>query len=161
MGDCLEGELLNMKSPEQQLASFLAKYTPEIASHGEAILEEMRRRFPEALELVYDNYNALAVGFSPTEQATDAIFSIALYPKWVSLFFLQSKGLPDPDGLLQGSGSVAKHVRLPSLKTLHDPAVKTLMKEALGRARVPLDPGTTHRVIIKSISEKQRPRRPA
>jgi len=150
-----------MKSPEGQLASFLAKYTPEIATLGESILVEMRRRFPEALELVYDNYNALAVGFSPTEKAGDAIFSIALYPKWVSLFFLQSKGLPDPDGLLQGSGTVAKHIRLPFLKSLDDPAVRDLMAEALSRARVPLDSGTSHRVIIKSISERQRPRRPA
>jgi hypothetical protein len=34
--------------------------------------------------LIYDNYNALAVGFSPTERAADTICSIAVRPapKW-------------------------------------------------------------------------------
>jgi hypothetical protein len=145
---------------EEQLAAFLAKYTPEIASLGEAILNVMRKRFPTALELVYDNYNALAIGFGPTERASDAIFSIALYPQWVSLFFLQAKGLPDPDRILKGSGSVARHVRLASPATLDDPAVAALMREAVSRASVPFDPQGAHRVIVKSVSAKQRPRRP-
>ena len=46
--------------------------------------------------------NALAIGFGPTERASEAIFSIAVFPRWVSLFFLQGAGLPDPDGILQG-----------------------------------------------------------
>src|ERR1700726_4299522 len=46
--------------PEHQLASFLAKYTPEISAHAEAIRNHMRKLYPTALELVYDNYNALA-----------------------------------------------------------------------------------------------------
>ena len=83
--------MAHASSPEQQLASFLAKFTDEIAALAEAILGEMRRLYPTALELVYDNYNALAIGFSPTERPSEAIFSIALFPRWVSLFFLQAK----------------------------------------------------------------------
>src|ERR1700744_4716850 len=84
---------------EAQLAGFIAKFTPEIAALTETVLARMRRLHPHALELVSDNYNALAVGFSPTEKAGDGIFSIAVYPRWISLFFLQAKGLPDPDRL--------------------------------------------------------------
>jgi hypothetical protein len=145
---------MSAKNSEEQLASFMAKYAPEIASLAEAILGKMRKRYPTALELAYDNYNALVIGFGPSERASEAIFSIALYPKWVSLFFLQAKGLPDPDKILQGSGNVAKHVRLPSPATLDDPAVKALMQEALVRAKVPLDPKGAHRLIIKSISAR-------
>jgi hypothetical protein len=147
-------------NPEEQVASFMAKYTPEIADLAEAILNEMRRLYPSASLLAYDNYNALAIGFGPTERASDAIFSIALYPRWVSLFFLQAKGLPDPDHLLKGSGTVAKHVVLPSPAALLEPALQDLMNEALHRARVPFNPQATSRLIIKSISAKQRPRRP-
>jgi hypothetical protein len=143
------------------LAACLAKYTPEIALLGEAILNIMRRRYPTALGLVYDNYNALAIGFGPSERASEAIFSIALYPQWVSLFFLQAKGLPDPDRILQGSGNVARHVRLSSPAALDDPAIEALMREAVTRAVVPFDPMGAHRLIIKSVSAKQRPRRPA
>jgi hypothetical protein len=149
------------KDSEQQLASFMAKYTPEIASLARAIRIEMRDLYPTALELVYDNYNALAIGYGPTERGSDAIFSFALYPRWISLFFLQAKGLPDPDRMLQGSGSAAKHVVLPSAETLRNPAVQALMRAAEARAKVAFDPHGGHRLIVKSVSEKQRPRRAA
>jgi hypothetical protein len=150
-----------MESPEGQLSSFLAKYTPQIASLAKAVRKKMRHRYPNALELVYDNYNALAIGFGPTERTSDAIFSIALFPKWVSLFFLQAKGrLRDPEKKLRGTGAVARHIRVPSPDTLDDPAVQRLMDEAVAIASVPFDPGCKHRLIIKSVSAKQRPRRP-
>jgi hypothetical protein len=149
------------KEAEEQLASFMAKYTPEIASHAKAIRAEMRKLYPTALELVYDNYNALAIGYGPTERTSEAVFSIALFPRWVSLFFLQGAALPDPDKILRGSGKAAKHVVLPSIATLKTQAVQALMREAVARAKVAFDPCAEHRLIIKSISEKQRPRRPA
>jgi hypothetical protein len=148
------------QSPEVQLAAFLSKYSPEIAKRAKAIRTAMRKRYPTALELVYDNYNALAIGYAPSEKTSEAIFSIALYPKWVSLFFLQAKGLPDPDRILKGSGNVAKHVVLESAISLREPAKESLMREAVARARVPFSRDRNHRLIIKSISAKQRPRRP-
>jgi hypothetical protein len=149
------------KDAEKQLASFIARFSDEVASLAEAILGEMRRLYPTALELVYDNYNALAIGFGPTERASEAIFSIALFPRWVSLFFLQAKGLSDPGKILRGSGSVARHIVLPSPDMLHDPIVQDLMRQATAKAKVPFDSNGVHRLIIKSISATLRPRRPA
>lgn len=149
------------KNAKEQLASFIAKFDPEVARLAEAILRRMRLLFPTALELVYDNYNALAIGFAPSERASEAIFSIALYPKWVSLFFLQAKELLDPGRILRGSGTVAKHVVLASPEMLDDPAVQELMRQAQDLAKVPFDPRGAHQLIIKSISANQRPRRPA
>ncbi len=37
----------------------------------------LRRRFPTAHELVYDNYNFFVIGYSPTERPSDSIVSIA------------------------------------------------------------------------------------
>ncbi len=149
----------------QQLAAFLDKFTPEVAATARAVLAKMRKRYPTALELVYDNYNALAIGFSPTERASDGIFSIAVFPRWVSLFFLQAQKattpLPDPEKRLQGGGNLVKHIRLASATTLDEPAIRNLMQEAEARATVPLDPKGKHRLIIKAVSAKQRPRRPA
>jgi hypothetical protein len=149
------------QDPEGQLAGFIAKFTPEVAAQAEEILGKMRKLYPTALELVYDNYNALAIGFGPTERASDAVFSIAVYPRWVSLFFLQANGLSDPDKLLKGSGSVAKHIVLATPDLLNDTKVRTLMKDAEERAKMPFDARGRHRLIIKSISGKQRPRRPS
>jgi hypothetical protein len=146
--------------PEAQLAAFLAKFTPELASQAETILSKIRERLPNALELVYDNYNALAIGFGPSERASEAILSIAIFPKWVSLFFLQAKGLPDPTHILKGQGNVARHIVLRDPSMFDEPAIQDLIDEALARAKVPLDAATKHRLIVKSISAKQRPRRP-
>lgn len=133
---------------------------PSIAALARRALIKMRKRLPGALELVYDNYNALAVGFGPTDRASEAIFSIALFPRWVSLFFLQAAGLPDPHRLLQGTGRVARHVMLQDSAVLDEPVIQSLVDEALRRAKVPLDPSQRRQLIIKSISDKQRPRRP-
>ena len=145
---------------EAELASFIAKFTPEIAVQVDAILARMRAKYPTAFELVYDNYNALAIGFGPTEKTSDAIFSIAVYPRWASLFFLQGAGLFDPDKILQGSGSVARHVVLTTPDLLDDPKVRRLMEEAVAIAKVPFAPDGERRLVIKSVSAKQRPRRP-
>jgi hypothetical protein len=153
--------LKRTESPEAQLEGFLAKYTPEIAGLAKAALAKMRKRLPGAVEMVYDNYNALAIGFCPGERASEAIFSIALYPRWATLFFLQGKNLRDPEKLLKGSGSRVRHIVLQSAGMLDDPAVADLMAGALERAAVPIDFTGKRRLIIRSIAEKQRPRRPA
>jgi hypothetical protein len=151
----------NKSSPEDQLQSFIEKFTPGIASITIEILGRMRKRYPSALELVYDNYNALAIGFGPTERTSEAIFSIAVFPRWVSLFFLQAKGLHDPEQRLRGTGKVVKHIVLSTPAILDDPYVEALMRDAVSKAVTPFSADTKHRLIIKSISAKQRPRRPA
>jgi len=102
----------------------------------------------------------LAIGFGPSERASEAIFSIAVYPRWVSLFFLQGAKLPDPDKVLQGSGTKVRHLVLAEPQALEQAAVKKLMALALASAKKPLDPRQRRRLIVKSISAKQRPRRP-
>jgi hypothetical protein len=148
------------RTPAQQLGSFLAKFEPRVAASARAALARLRKRLPGAIELVYDNYNALAIGFGPSETASEAIFSIAVYPRWVSLFFLQGAKLPDPDKVLRGSGTRVRHIVLTEPLVLEKPAIKRLIALALASAKKPLDPKQRRRLIIKSISAKQRPRRP-
>lgn len=144
----------------RQLASFLAKFEPGVAASARAALSRLRKKLPGAIEMVYDNYNALAIGFGPSDKASEAIFSIAVYPRWVSLFFLQGAKLPDPDKVLKGSGTQVRHVVLTDPGILEQPAVKRLMALALKSAKRPLDSKQRRRLIIKSIAAKQRPRRP-
>jgi hypothetical protein len=148
------------KSPEKELEKFIAKYSPEVSAVAHEALALLRARLPGAIELVYDNYNALAIGFSSTERGSDAILSIALYPRWVNLFFLQGAKLPDPHNLLQGSGSRVRRIRLEDAATLRKPAVRALITQALKSAAKPIDPGGSRRIIIKMVLPKQRPRRP-
>jgi hypothetical protein len=148
-------------SPDVQLDRFVDKFTPEVAALARECLAKMRARLPGAVQLVYDNYNALAVGFGPSERASEAIFSIVLYPRWVTLFFLQGAGLPDPKQLLKGKGKVVRHIVLASAADMDQPAVKELMVKALNRAEAGIDHRAPARLVIRSVSAKQRPRRPA
>jgi hypothetical protein len=149
------------KAAERELDEMLSKFSPEVAAMAKFALKKMRARLPGAIELVYDNYNALAIGFSPSERASDAIFSIALYPRWVNLFFLLSgTRLRDPAGLLKGDGNRVRHIVLENTAVLDDPATLDLMAQALEMAPKQIDSAQPRRMIIKSVAPKQRPRRP-
>jgi hypothetical protein len=147
-------------TPREQLDVFIDRFIPAVASLARRAIARMRKLTPGAIEIVYDNYNALAIGFGPSERSSEAIFSIALFPSHPSLFFLQGAKLPDPAGRLRGSGNVVRHIVLEDVAVLDEPAVRKLIDVALARAKVPLDPKQRRRLVIKSISPKQRPRRP-
>lgn len=150
------------QSPAAQFEDFLRKYSPAVAADTRAALTRLRKLVPGAVEMVYDNYNALVVGFGPTERASDAVLSLAIFPRWLTLCFIQNgPQIPDPHRLLKGTGNVVRHVRLGSPKDLETPAIRALVKEALALAAVPLDPRARRGMVIKSISAKQRPRRNA
>lgn len=146
------------QKPERQLAEFIAKFTPEMGKLIRATRTKMRAFIPQAVELVYDNYNFFVIGYGPNERAGDAIFSLAAQAKGISLCFLQGAKLPDPYRLLRGSGNVVRNIRLESAATLDDPKVRRLMESALKRAKSPIPAEGSHRLIIKSVSAKQRPR---
>jgi hypothetical protein len=148
------------KSAERQVRSYIAKYSPEVARVARQARGKIRKLLPGAVELVYDNYNALALAFGPTDRPSDLILSIALYPRWVSLFFTRGAKLADPHGLLRGSGSKIRHVVIQRAVLLDSAPVKALIKEALATHPRRLTDGRG-RTIIQSVSAKQRPRRPA
>jgi hypothetical protein len=148
-------------SPERRLAAFLAKYTPEIAAQAEAVLAKMRARLPGAVEMVYDNYNALVIGFGAEDRPRQAVFSIAVYPDHVSLVFIWGADLFDPGKLLRGGGNQVRHIRLAGPETLDAAPVRALMAEAIARSATPFDDRQTNRMVIRAVAPKQRPRRPA
>ena len=152
-----------MKAPssQAQIAGFIVKFTPEIAALIKATRAKMQQRLPHAVEMVYDNYNFLVFGFGPTERPSEAVFSIAAYARGIGLCFLHGAKLPDPGKVLQGAGKQVRWIKLPTAATLDQPAVQSMIATALAHAPVPLDPKARGRLIIKSISAKQRPRRPA
>jgi hypothetical protein len=98
----------------------------------------LRTLLPRAVELVYENYNALAIGFGPTERASDAVVSLAVYPRWVNLYFLHGATLPDPAHLVLGSGNQGRYLVLEAASDIDKPAVRTLIKAAVAGARIPM-----------------------
>ena len=147
-------------NPKQQLHKFMAKYHPAIAVQAKNALAKMRKLVPGAIEMVYDNYNALVIGFVPGNRPSDAVFSIALYPKYLNLFFAHGDGLPDPTKRLQGEGKRVRLIRLESEATLDEPDVRALIRAATEQEKVRFDPRRKPRIEIRAVVKKQRPRRP-
>jgi hypothetical protein len=145
---------------QAQLDGFLAKFAPEVEVQAHDLIARMRARLPGAAIMVYDNYNALAIGFGPSGKVSQAILSLAVFPRWVTLCFLFGASLPDPHRLLRGKGSRVRHVRLADPALLDDPRVQALIDEAVARSEPPFDLAARQMLVVKSVSAKQRPRRP-
>jgi hypothetical protein len=145
---------------DEQIAGFLAKYTPEIVAFAIDARSRMRKEIPGGVEFVYDNYNALVFGYGPSERPSEAVLSLALMPRWVTLCFLKGAKLSDPKELLKGSGNIVRNIRLTAREHLEDPDVHHLVGAAIAAAAPPFPGGGAPRTIVRSVSAKQRPRRP-
>ena len=147
-----------VSSPGKQVVAFIAKFDAAVAKLARASRSKMRKRLPTAVELVYDNYNGLAIGYGPTEKTSHAVLSLAVYAKGVHLYFLYGASLADPDGVLEGEGSRGRFIRLSSAAMLDDPIVSKFVDAAIARAAVPFAPSGRGYTVVKSVSKKQRPR---
>jgi hypothetical protein len=152
-------EATSLVSPAKQVTGFIAKFDPAIGKLTRSCRSLLRKRYPSAIELVYDNYNALAIGYSPTERTSDVVFSLAVYARGVNLYFMYGRSLDDPDHLLQGNGTQGAFIRLEGVNTLEDPKVRKLIERAVKRQRPTFASRGRGHTIVKSISAKQRPRR--
>lgn len=144
---------------EQRLQSFIEKFEPAMQKAIRAARRILRGRLPTANELVYDNYNFFVIGYSPSERPSDAVLSLTAAARGLGLCFIHGASLPDPSGLLQGSGRQTRFIRLPSPTLLARPDLSALINEAVRRARTPFADSGRGRLIIRSVSAKQRPHR--
>ena len=146
-------------APEEQLADFIARYDAPVARLAREARAALRPQMLTAIELVYDNYQFLAIGFSATERASDCIVSLAVSPKGVALSFPYGVSLPDARAILLGGGNRNRYIRLESAATLTSPAVRALVRAAVAAAPSRLPVSGRGYLVIKSVSAKQRPRR--
>jgi hypothetical protein len=144
---------------EKQLKTFIDKFKPKYQTLIRAVRKALRARFPTANELVYDNYNFFVIGYSPTERPSHAIVSLTAGASGVGLCFIHGASLPDPNKILLGSGNQTRFIRLDSADVLARPEVEALIAAAIAQAKAPLRETGQTKLIIRSISGKQRLRR--
>jgi hypothetical protein len=144
---------------EDRLKRFISKFERGHQKVIRAVRKTLRKRFPTANELAYDNYNFFVIGYSPTERPSDAILSIAAGSNGVGLCFIHGAKLPDPKKILLGSGNQTRFIRVGSVEVLARPEVGSLLAAAVARSRTPFRTSGRGKLIIRSVSAKQRPRR--
>ena len=146
-------------SSEQQLEGFISKFDAKNAALIRSVRKVLRKRLAAANEIVYDNYNFFVIGYCPTERPSDCIVSLAAAANGVGLAFYHGATLPDPHKLLLGNGKQNRFIRLDSAATLARPEVDELIAAAVKQAKTPLPSSGGGKLIIRSISQEQRPRR--
>jgi hypothetical protein len=147
------------KDAEKRLAGFIAKFEPRHQTLIRAVRRSLRRRFPTAFEMVYDNYNFFVIGYGPTERPSECIISIAAAANGVALCFLHGAALSDPKKALHGSGKQTRFLRLENVAVLERPEVVALLGAAEAQAKTPFARDGGLKLVIRSVSAKQRPRR--
>src|SRR5438552_2923623 len=143
-------------SPNTRFSAFLSRFPPEIVALVKRCLPKLRRAVPCSYQLVYDYSNSLVVAFGMSERGYEAIVAIAIFPRWVRLYF--DKSLPDPTGLLEGSGAKVRSVTLKAASDLDHGDIQALIKAAIKHSGVSFQRTRSTHMIIKSESKKRRPR---
>lgn len=146
-------------SNERQLAEFIGKFDAKNAALIRSVRKALRARMPSANELVYDNYNFFVIGYCSTERSSDCIVSIVGAANGVGLSFYYGATLPDPHGVLLGSGKQNRFIRLESAAALARPEVEDLITAAIAQGETALARGGKGALFIRCIAKKQRPRR--
>ena len=145
-------------SPATQLDTFIRRFDPALRKLVRDARARLRRRLPTAIELVYDNYSALAIGFASSERKSDTIVALAVYARGVNLYFMYGAALADPHHLLLGGGNQGRFVRLESAATLDRREIDGLLAAAIEEGETPPPRSGRGRIVIKSVSPRRRQR---
>jgi hypothetical protein len=149
------------KEELNDLVKFLLPYPDNVKAAALWLREFVWDLYPDTNELIYDNYNAVAFGWSPTDKAGDVFCSIAVFADHVNFGFNRGVDIDDPGNMLLGDGSQYRYVKVKDREDFQEWYMKQLLEEAyqnsLSRMKPVKNPvkGAT---IVKSISPvKKRP----
>jgi hypothetical protein len=146
---------VNARQPNAnaEFSGFLSRFPPDIVALVKRCLPKLRRAFPGSYQLVYDYAGSLLVAFSMSGRGYEAIVTIAIFPRWVRLYF--DKSLPDPKGILQGSGTKVRSVTLKAASDLDHGDIHALIKAAIKHSGVTFPRTRANRMVIKSQPMKR------
>ncbi len=129
--------------PPEQLLELLAARRPAMAPIVLALRERVVREASDATEMVYSVY--AVVDLFTFGRPSDAFIHIVAYEKHVNLGFNQGAMLPDPHGLIAGTGKKIRHIRIAAeddLKRPLQPYIRAAIKQAI-RPPAPSSPPKT------------------
>lgn len=128
------------RRPDPRLIEYLKPYDPRVSALALALREMVLSIAPDAPEMIYDAYNAVAFGFSYTGRLKEAFIHIATYAKHVNLGFNYGATLADPHGVLKGSGKQIRHIKVERSADLDLPYLKEYIWAAIAQAGKPQSP---------------------
>ena len=149
------------KSDSTDLLKFLAPFADETRENALWLREFAWDLYPDCNELIYDNYNAVAFGWSLTDKLGDTFCSVAVGrgSENVHFGFYWGSKIADPQQLLLGNGNQYRYILVRDVADFPKVYITQLLMEAyaysLGKLKVK---GTAPKgaSITKSISDAKR-----
>ena len=145
------------------LVKFMLPYPDSVKAAALWLREFVWDIYPETNELIYDNYNAVAFGWSPADTAGDAFCSIAVYSEHVNFGFNRGAEIADPAKILSGDGTLYRYIRIKDKEDFPEEYIKELLAAAYENSVSRLKKGkklVKGQTIVKSVSlVKRRPTR--
>ncbi len=149
------------KEETKDLKKFLAPFPKEIQSKALWLRGFVWDLYPTANELIYDNYNALAVGWAPTEKVGHTFCSIAVgrTSHNVHFGFYWGSQIADPKKMLLGEGNQYRYILVKNKEDFPKAYITKLMKDAYANSLAKVKDKTQlvqGKTITKSISATKR-----
>lgn len=144
----------------KDLLTFLKPFSKENKEFALWLREFVWKLYPKSNELIYDNYNALAFGWSTSDRLGDTFCSIAVFGKeYLHFGFYWGNQIADPEKKLEGKGNQYRYIKVYNKKDFPKAYITKLLKEAYANSLEKLNEGKQVLkgvTITKSISAKKR-----
>jgi hypothetical protein len=121
--------MANTKTGDPAVDTFLKGYPPPVREIAVKAREVIFSVMPDATEKVYPGWKVIQYGVGADMKSVFA--AISPQRERVNLGLANGATLPDPEGLLEGTGVGIRHVKLTSPEAAAAPAVRTLVQGAL------------------------------
>lgn len=117
----------------QEIDAFLATYPAEVRTLANRAREIMKGVAPEAREHLYVSYKAIS--YVTGSKMTEGFGYISPMKDRINIGFYRGAVLPDPDGLLEGTGKLLRHVKVRSPEMLEQTALRQLIVESVAELK--------------------------
>ncbi|MCB9679119.1 MAG: DUF1801 domain-containing protein [Alphaproteobacteria bacterium] len=116
------------------LEELLAETEPALRPLVHALRAVVHEVHPEAVEVVRLGDRAVSWGVGPKKMKEGHSYALP-YKSWVNLGFYQGASLPDPAGLLEGTGASMRHVKIRTVEDAQRPEVRALLAAAVAERK--------------------------
>ncbi len=118
--------------PNPQLKKFIKPYSEKIQNLTLELRSFITELVPQTNELIWDNYNAVAIAYSKSKKLKDAFCHIAVYKGHVNFGFNRGAELTNTNIKLSGVGKMIRHVSVADFDEFPQEEIKKMIWEAVG-----------------------------
>jgi hypothetical protein len=115
----------------QSWDAVLAEHDPAVADAARAVERLVRESLPAATVQFDAGDGILAIGTST--KMRDFLFAIIPHRAYVNLQLADGVDLPNPNGLIEGTGKRIRHVKVRSAEAAGSPAVRAIVQAQVQR----------------------------